>query len=52
MFKLAASNKRIARLYVYQWSGANPGDRFDAGVLGPDGKPRPAYDVIRKALGR
>jgi hypothetical protein len=52
MFKLAATNKRITRLYIYQWSGANPGDRFDAGVLGPDGKPRPAYDVVKKALGK
>ncbi|MBI5104907.1 MAG: hypothetical protein HZB46_07965 [Solirubrobacterales bacterium] len=48
MFKLA-SNKRIKRLYIYQWS---PGDdQFDAGLIGKDGSPRPGYDVVKKKLG-
>jgi Glycosyl hydrolase catalytic core len=48
--KLAPSNKRIKRLYLYQWSGAPRGARFDAGLLGPDGLPRPGYFVVRKKL--
>jgi plastocyanin len=41
MFKLAEANaKRIKRIYVYQF------DRFDAGVIRPDGKTRPSYDVL------
>jgi hypothetical protein len=39
---------RITRLYVYQWFGAPPGARFDAGLVGPDGTPRAAYYVIRR----
>ena len=47
MFKLAETNaKRIKRIYVYQWKVNNPFDRFDAGVVRPDGKPRPSYDVL------
>lgn len=47
MFKLAEQNaKRIKRLYVYQWKVNNVFDRFDAGVVRPDGKPRPSYDVL------
>jgi hypothetical protein len=48
--KLAPSNKRIKRLYLYQWSGAEVGARFDAGLLGPTGLPRPGYFVVRKKL--
>jgi hypothetical protein len=48
--KLAPSNKRIKRLYLYQWSGAEMGARFDAGLLGPDGLARPGYFVVRKKL--
>jgi hypothetical protein len=39
---------RIARLYVYKWFGAPPGARFDAGLVGPDGMPRPAFYVVRR----
>jgi hypothetical protein len=48
--KLAPSNRRIKRLYLYQWSGAEVGARFDAGLLGPTGLPRPGYFVVRKKL--
>ena len=47
MFRLAEQNaKRIKRIYVYQWKVNNIFDRFDAGVVRPDGKPRPSYDVL------
>jgi polysaccharide biosynthesis protein PslG len=47
MFKLAEANaRRIKRIYVYQWKVNNPFDRFDAGVVRPNGKPRPSYDVL------
>jgi hypothetical protein len=52
MFKLAALNKRIKRLYIYQWTGAPKGTRFDAGLVGPDGAARPGYDVVKKKLGK
>jgi hypothetical protein len=38
----------IGRLYVYEWFGAPPGARFDAGLVAPDGTPRPAFYVVRR----
>ena len=47
MFRLAEANgARIKRIYVYQWKINNPHDRFDAGIVRPDGKPRPSYNVL------
>lgn len=47
MFRLAEKNaKRIKRIYVYQWKVNNVFDRFDAGLVRPDGTPRPSYDVL------
>jgi hypothetical protein len=46
----AAAFPRVRRLYLYQWR-ANPGDRFDAGLLRPDGRPRPALAVVQQQLG-
>ncbi|MEA2424732.1 MAG: hypothetical protein QOH13_1142 [Thermoleophilaceae bacterium] len=47
MFRLAELNaKRIKRIYVYQWKINNVFDRFDAGVVRPDGTPRPSFDVL------
>jgi hypothetical protein len=51
MFKLAKSNPRLKRLYIYQWTGANPDDVFDAGLVNPDGSKRPGYDVVKSHLG-
>jgi hypothetical protein len=39
---------RITRLFVYTWFGAPRGARFDAGLVDPDGTPRPAYFVVRR----
>jgi hypothetical protein len=52
MFKLAKSNRRIKRLYIYQWTGAPKGARFDAGLVGPQGQLRSGYTVVKKALHR
>jgi putative glycosyl hydrolase len=50
MFRLARSNPRIKRLYIYQWTGAKRNARFDAGLIDPHGKPRPAYYVVRRTI--
>ena len=47
---LAADAPRVKRVYLYNWTGSKPGERFDAGLVGPDGKPRQAYEVLRGAL--
>jgi hypothetical protein len=49
--KLARANDRVKRLYLYNWTGAPRGARFDAGLVAPDGTARPAYDALRAALG-
>ncbi len=48
MFRVAKANKRIKRLYVYTWFGAPRNARFDAGLVGTNGKPRKAYNEVRK----
>jgi|SRR6266540_119148 len=52
MFRLAKSSRRIKRLYIYSWWGELRGARFDSGLVGPDGSPRPAYFVVKKKLRR
>jgi hypothetical protein len=44
-FAIARTRSRITRMYVYQWQAAAL-DRFDAGLLRPDGTPRPSYDRL------
>jgi hypothetical protein len=52
-FHLARSSTRIARMYLYNWLGAEPGARFDAGLVGPDGTTqRPAYAAVAHELRR
>jgi hypothetical protein len=48
--QLPRISRRITRLYIYQWTGAPITARFDAGVTKPNGRPRPAYYVIRRYL--
>ena len=50
--ELARDNPRVKRVYLYNWTGARPADRFDSGLIAPDGSARPGYDELRKALGR
>jgi hypothetical protein len=52
MFSLARSSPRIARLYIYQWTGAKSGARFDAGLIAPDGDPRPAFFIVKQTLAK
>jgi hypothetical protein len=46
LFRLARLSPRITRIYIYQWKIDFPGNRFDAGLVGPDGKTRPALRVV------
>ena len=39
---------KLTRLYVYRWYGEAPGARFDAGLVNPDGSPRPALTQFQK----
>jgi len=39
---------KITRLFVYTFYGADKRARFDAGLVNPDGSPRPAFSVFKK----
>jgi hypothetical protein len=46
MFAVAASQPRIRRLYIYDWTGGSSSTRFDAGLTDAHHKPRPGYVVV------
>jgi hypothetical protein len=46
MFGLARGNRRIDRLYIFQWSGSSPHARFDAGLTDIHRRPRPGYVAV------
>jgi hypothetical protein len=50
MFNVAASQTRIKRLYIYDWTGGNARTRFDAGLTDNHHVPRPGYVVVCKKL--
>jgi len=53
MFDLARRHRdRITRLYIYHWRAPLENNRFDAGLLTPDGIARPAYHTVVDRLRR
>ena len=52
MFTLAKSNRRITRLYVYQFHGIPRGKTFDAGLINPNNTKRPGYNVVKTRKAR
>jgi hypothetical protein len=48
LFGLPKRFHRITRIYHYQWQGT-PAAPWDSGLLGPGGRPRPAYYTVRSA---
>ena len=51
LFTLARRHsKRIRRVYAYQWRKTSAHDRFDAGLVTLDGKPRSSLLVLKRAL--
>lgn len=52
LFSLPKRFSRIQRIYHFQWQGTPPGPNtgWDSGLLGPQGKPRPAYWTFANAV--
>jgi hypothetical protein len=48
-FAIADARPRVRRMYVYQWR-ASPLDRFDAGLVRPDGTVRLSYTALTREL--
>jgi len=49
---LARASSRITRVYLYHWSSVGPGSSWDSGLVGADGRPRPAFTVFERQLRR
>jgi hypothetical protein len=49
VLQIARSNRRIARVYFYEWR-ANPKNRWDSAFVDARGKLRPAYRALKKTL--
>jgi hypothetical protein len=49
LLSLTKRYHRIARIYHYQWRG-NPLAGWDSGLIAPNGRPRPAYNLLLKWL--
>ncbi len=49
-FRVAASNPRIKRLYLYDWTGGTSKTRFDAGLMNAHDQPRQGYVVVCRQL--
>ncbi|HEY7935317.1 MAG TPA: hypothetical protein VID48_15965 [Solirubrobacteraceae bacterium] len=43
-------SRRIKRIYIYQWDGGGPRASWDSGLIAPNGRSRPAYDVFVEQL--
>ena len=46
--KRPGNRSKITRLFVYTFFGEANSARFDAGLVNPDGSPRPAFSVFKK----
>jgi len=48
--RLVPLSTRIQRVYLYHWNPSGPKDNWDSALLSLHGKPRPAFEVLRREL--
>jgi hypothetical protein len=48
--KLVPLSRRVTRVYIYQWNAQASGMTWDSALIGPTGRPRPAFDVVERVL--
>jgi hypothetical protein len=48
MFRIARSNRRIKRLFIYNFSPGPANTQFESGLVRLDGTRRPGYNVVRR----
>jgi hypothetical protein len=49
---LSCLSRRIRRVYLYNWQAPRVATTWDSGLIGRHGRPRPAYDVLRRHVRR
>jgi hypothetical protein len=47
---VALNRRRITRVYLYHWNSSTAHDSWDSGLIGFDGRPRPAFTVLEHVL--
>src|SRR3954453_13463232 len=50
--RLAPLSRRATRVYIYQWNAGPPPATWDSGLVGPTGRPRPAFRGLTRVLRR
>ena len=48
--EVATLSPRIARIYLYHWNSSTTRDSWDSALIGPTGKRRPAFNLLRSEL--
>lgn len=48
VIRLAALSPRVKRVYLYHWKPGAPSNRWDSALIDRRGRPRAAYDVVRR----
>jgi polysaccharide biosynthesis protein PslG len=48
--KLVPMSRRVTRVYLYHWNSEPGKMTWDSALIGPNGRPRPAFRVLQKAL--
>ncbi len=48
--RLVRISPRITRVYLYHWNSGGPLASWDSGLVGDDGRPRPAFTVFESIL--
>jgi hypothetical protein len=48
--KLVPLSRRVTRVYVYHWNADALPSTWDSALIGPTGRARPAYKVVRRVL--
>jgi polysaccharide biosynthesis protein PslG len=48
--RLVPLSSRITRVYLYEWNAVSTHDTWDSALVGPTGKVRPAYRVLKRVL--
>jgi hypothetical protein len=48
--RLVKLSRRITRVYIYHWNSYPGPSTWDSALIGPTGKPRPAFRVLERVL--
>src|SRR4051794_20519979 len=50
--RLVPLSRRVTRVYIYHWNAAATPTTWDSALIGPTGRPRPAFRIVARVLHR